>query len=49
MEQLIIEKAKEIASLLADNYDITIKKTKDDNIKVLYYRPLNLSNRKKGV
>lgn len=49
MEQQIIEKAKEMASLLADNYDITIKKTKDDDIKILYYRPLNLANRKKGV
>lgn len=49
MEQRIIEKAKEMASLLADNYDITIKKTKDNDIKILYYRPLNLANRKKGV
>lgn len=45
MEQQIIEKAKQIAELLARNYDITIKKTKEDSIKILYYRPLNLANR----
>lgn len=49
MEQRIIEKAKEMASLLADNYDITIKKTKDNGIKILYYRPLNLANKKSKV
>lgn len=45
MEQQIIEKAKQIADLLSKNYDITIKKTKEDNIKILYYKPLNIANR----
>lgn len=45
MEQEIIEKAKEMAGLLEKNYDITIKKTKNDTIKILYYRPLNIANR----
>lgn len=47
MEQEIKRNAKAMAEILANDYDVLLKKVKGDTVKILYYRPKNLND--KGV
>lgn len=47
MENIIRANAGRIAELLAKDYDIIIKKTKENKLKILYYRPKNLKGEEK--
>lgn len=42
MEELLKREAKRIADLFEDGYDIIIKRTKDNGIKIQYFRPKNI-------
>lgn len=42
MERIIRANAGRIAELLAKDYDIIIKKTKENKLKIQYYRPKNI-------
>lgn len=42
MEQEIRQNAEKMAELLQKDFDLIIKKQKDDTIKILYYKPKNL-------
>lgn len=42
MEELLKREAKRIAELLADDYDIIIKKMPEGRIKIQYFRPRNI-------
>lgn len=43
MEELLKREAGRIAELLKKDYDIIIKKTKENGVKILYYKPRNLA------
>lgn len=42
MENEIIKNAKEMARVLSNDYDIILKKTKENELKIMYYRPKKL-------
>lgn len=42
MENEIIKNAKEMARVLMNDCDIILKKTKDNELKIMYYRPKKL-------
>lgn len=45
MKQQIINKAEEMAGILENDYDVLLKKSKDNVLKIKYYKPKNLGSK----
>lgn len=42
MKQQILNKAEEMAGILENDYDVLLKKGKDNILKIKYYKPKSL-------
>lgn len=42
MKEQILEQLDNMVDMLKKEYDIVLKKTKDGNAKIMYYKPKNL-------
>lgn len=45
MKEQILEQLDNIIYILNKEYDVMLKKNKDGNVKVMYYKPRNLKNK----
>lgn len=45
MKEQILEQLDNILYILEKDYDIIIKKNKDGDVKIMYYKPKNIKNR----